>query len=86
MWASLEVKEEKIEIAANITIGHPVIVKNFARAILGKEPLLSPGEEGLKSVEFVNAIILSGKKEKPVEIPVDREEYDRLTEELKKTQ
>jgi hypothetical protein len=39
----------------------------------------------LNSVEFINACILSGKKNKVVEIPVDRKEYDNLMEELKKT-
>lgn len=85
MWASIKVNEEKIEIPESKGTGHREIIKNFARNILYGEELLSPGEEGLKSVEFINAIILSGKKNKPVEIPVDRKEYDELMEELKKT-
>jgi len=85
MWASLQVNPEKVEIPTNVPIGHSVIIKNFARAILYNEPLISPGEEGLKSVEFINAIILSGKKGKPVEIPVNRKEYDKLMENLKKS-
>ena len=85
MWASLEVKEEKFEIASDISTWHSVIIRNFARAILDKEPLVSSGEDGLKSVEFINAVILSGREGKSVEIPVDREEYDSLIEELKKT-
>jgi len=85
MWASLEVKEEKIEIPSNIETGHGVIIKNFARAILYNEQLMTPGEEGLKSVEFINAVILSAKKGKPVKIPINRKEFDALMEELKKT-
>ena len=86
MWAIPEVKEEQFEIASDTTTGsHSVIIRNFARAILGEEPLLSPGEDGLKTVEFINAIILSGKKEKPVEVPVDREEYDSFIKGLGET-
>ncbi|MGC8977094.1 MAG: Gfo/Idh/MocA family protein [Candidatus Ratteibacteria bacterium] len=85
MWASLKYTEEKIEIKSNIETGHAVIIKNFARAILYGEELIVKGEEGLKSVEFINACILSGKKGKAVEIPVDRKEYDQLMEELVKS-
>jgi len=85
MWSGLHYVEEKIEISSNIETGHSVIIKNFARAILYGEELIVKGEEGLNSVEFINACILSGKKNKIVEIPVDRKEYDDLMEELKKT-
>lgn len=84
MWASLKVKEEKIEMPSNIATGHSAIIKNFARAVLYREPLISPGEDGLKSVEFINAVILSGRKGKPVEVPVNRKEYDRLMKKLRK--
>ncbi|MCM8784632.1 MAG: Gfo/Idh/MocA family oxidoreductase [Candidatus Omnitrophica bacterium] len=85
MWGSLKYTEEKIEITSNIQRGHSAIIRNFARAVLYGEKLIVNGEEGLNSVEFINACILSGKKDKSVEIPVDRKEYDQLMEELKKS-
>jgi len=85
MWGSLKYTEEKIEISSNIQTGHSAIIRNFARAILYGEELIVNGEEGLNSVEFINACILSGKRNKEVEIPVDRKEYDQLMEELKKS-
>jgi hypothetical protein len=85
MWGSLKYTEEKIEISSNIQTGHSAIIRNFARAILYGEELIVKGEEGLNSVEFINACILSGKRNKEVEIPVDRKEYDQLMEELKKS-
>ncbi|MCM8832613.1 MAG: Gfo/Idh/MocA family oxidoreductase [Candidatus Omnitrophica bacterium] len=85
MWGSLRYTEEKIEITSNIQTGHAAIIRNFARAVLYGEKLIVNGQEGLNSVEFINACILSGKKEKPVEIPVDRKEYDQLMEQLKKS-
>ena len=47
--------------------------------------MIAPGEEGLWTVEFLNALILSGKKNKSVNIPVDRGEYEELLESLRKT-
>ncbi|MCM8768948.1 MAG: Gfo/Idh/MocA family oxidoreductase [Candidatus Omnitrophica bacterium] len=85
MWANLEVKEEPVELPQGLPTGHGAIIQNFARAILYQEPLLSPGKDGLNSVEFINAVILSGKTGKPVKLPVSRCRYDRLMEELKRT-
>ncbi len=85
MWASLEVNDEKVELPTDVETGHGGVVRNFCRAIMNGEPLLVPGEDGLNSVEFINAMILSGKKGKPVDVPVDREEYDDFMEELKKS-
>ncbi|MFN3689728.1 MAG: Gfo/Idh/MocA family protein [Fimbriimonadales bacterium] len=63
--------------------GQPALIQNFARAILYDEPLIAPGEEGLGTVEIINALILSSKRQKPVSLPVDRAEYDALLAELK---
>ncbi|MCD6416630.1 MAG: hypothetical protein J7M08_08040, partial [Planctomycetes bacterium] len=65
--------------------GHYVILRNFARAITDGEPLLAPGKEGMKSLELANAITLSSEKGEAVELPIDREEFDRLIERLKST-
>ncbi len=61
----------------------PSIIQNFARAILYGEPLMAPGEQGLWAMELINALILSSKRGKAVEIPVDRAEYDQLLAELR---
>lgn len=82
MWASLGMKEEKVEYETNIPTGHNEIIRNFVQAILKKETLLVSGEEGLKSVEFINACILSGKTGKPAKIPVNRKKYDILMKRL----
>jgi predicted dehydrogenase len=84
MWASPSVHEEEVAVEETES-GHKVITRNFARAILYNEPLLAPGIEGIVSVEFMNALVLSGKKNKPVEIPVDREEYEEFIEGMKKS-
>jgi len=82
MWASPEAERVEVEIP-EARSGHKEITRNVARAILAGEELLAPGEEGLASMELINAIILSGKRGRPVDIPVDRQQYDRLIKKLK---
>ena len=83
MWASPEVVEEKLELPQCET-GNKAIIRNFCRSILFQEKLITPGEEGIWSVEFLNALILSGKKDKAVDIPINRQEYEGLLSGLKK--
>ena len=83
MWASPEVIEERLELPQCET-GHKEIIRNFCRSILLGEKLIAPGEQGIWTVEFFNALILSGKKNKSVDIPVNRGEYEDLLESLKK--
>lgn len=84
MWVSPEVIEQKLELP-KCDIGHKEIIRNFCRSIIFGEELIAPGEEGIWSVEFINAMILSGRKNKPVDIPVNREEYKEFLQNLKKT-
>ncbi len=86
MWGAI--RAERVEVPLeplpeNALRDHPAIIQNFARSILYDEPLIAPGEGGLPVVELINAIILSGKRGTPVEIPVDRDAYDALLTELK---
>lgn len=76
MWGSPKAEAVPVELEDRPT-GHSAILKNFARAILYGEELLSPGAEGIKSLEFINAVILSGATGKPVELPVPRGRYER---------
>ncbi|MCM8820868.1 MAG: Gfo/Idh/MocA family oxidoreductase, partial [Candidatus Omnitrophica bacterium] len=84
MWESIEAKEEIYQFESNASTGQKEMIKNFAEAILRKEKLFATGLDGLNTIEFINACILSGQKGKPVEVPVNRKEYDRLMENLKK--
>jgi len=83
MWGSPGSEELSLEIPpGNGT--HTEITRNFCRAILYGEPLIAPGAEGLRAVELINAVILSGHTGKEVTLPVNRRKYDRLLNELKK--
>ncbi len=85
MWGSPKSEKVDVEVEDRET-GHGAIIRNLARHILHGEALIVPGEEGINSMELINAVILSGQKGgKPVEIPLDREEYEAVIEDLRKT-
>ena len=63
--------------------GHMVVTQNVINTILGKEELLTPAIEGIKSVQLANGMLLSGLRNKTVELPVAEDEFDALLEELR---
>ena len=64
--------------------GHEAVFKDFARAVMGDGEPAVPGEEGRKSIEIINAIIMSTVKGRPVSLPVDPLEYEQVYRELVK--
>ncbi|MCE9591995.1 MAG: Gfo/Idh/MocA family oxidoreductase [Planctomycetes bacterium] len=58
--------------------GHKDVWLNFIAAILDGTPLVTPGVEGLHSVEISNAMILSGLTGKTVDLPTNHAEFDDL--------
>lgn len=55
---------------------HAGIINNFSAALLGKEEMFVDGREGIRGVELMNAIELSGwKNGARVQLPVDEDEY-----------
>jgi len=83
-WSHPPLEEAQVELP-QAESGHSAILRNMARHILYGERLIAPGVEGLNSVEMINAIILSGKTGEPTKIPVDRDRYDALLAELKRS-
>ncbi len=84
MWGNPEIEEVDLEVE-ECESGHHVILQNFAHAILDGEPLLSPGEVGLNSLELANAVTLSSHKGEAVELPIDRQEFSELIDYLSST-
>ncbi|MBI4242557.1 MAG: Gfo/Idh/MocA family oxidoreductase [Planctomycetes bacterium] len=80
-WKFPECEWKEIEISQQEE-GHKAVIQDFVNAILTHGKPMVTGEEGLKSVEIANAIILSGKKKKVVTLPIDRIEYVHLLEEM----
>jgi predicted dehydrogenase len=54
----------------------------FARSVAEGTPVQAPPEYALRDIETWNAMLLSHFRHKPVPIPVDRDEYGALHEEL----
>lgn len=68
-----------IDIPVEPTGGqHVEILQNFTNAILKDEKLLSPAEEGTRSVELANAILLSTWQDKTIELPMSAADYERI--------
>lgn len=57
---------------------HVEILQNFTNAITQGEKLLSPAEEGIRSVELANAILLSTWQDKTIELPMSSADYERI--------
>jgi predicted dehydrogenase len=77
MWSAPKAIEQPVEVPV-AEAGHAVITRNFARHILHGEPLISPGAEGIRSLELANAVWLSAELGKPVKLPISRRAYDAL--------
>jgi len=54
---------------------HVGILQNFTNAVLGREPLFVQGTEGIKGVQIMDAMLLSGFLGEAVSLPIDDELY-----------
>lgn len=63
-------------------IEHSRIIQNFTNFLLGQEELYVPGDQGLNSVELINAMILSGLEEKEIKLPLNEKIYENKINDL----
>ena len=83
VWGSPKAVWEDIPVDTSTPHGHKYAIRQFAEAVISdKEPLVSFAE-GAKSLELVNAMIMSHFTNSPVDLPIDRSAYDSLLAELK---
>jgi len=82
MWGKPEGTWEDVEVEAE-PAGHLQVVEQFARGIRENAPLVAVGEDGLNSLELANALILSGFRNRPVSLPLDRAAYDTFLAEMR---
>jgi predicted dehydrogenase len=75
---------ERVEISLPDHPGeqHVGILKNFAAAIQHGTPLIAPGEEGIRSVELANAILLSACSQQSVSLPIADRDFTELMAQL----
>ena len=67
-----------VETASGHGGQHLEILANFVAAILDGAPLIAPAEEGIRSVELANAMLLSAWRNRTVELPLNGRTYERL--------
>jgi len=81
-WGEPAASQEVVQLQEPALSGHTAVVYDFSQALLEGRPPLVTGREGRNSLELANAIVLSSKRGKAVELPLDRGEYDCLLGEL----
>jgi predicted dehydrogenase len=63
--------------------GHAGLLRQFAHAVREKIPPIATGEDGVRQLELANAMIMSGLRDRPVDLPVDRGAYEALLHEMR---
>ena len=63
--------------------GGPTLMESFVSAILDGGEAITDGVTARRTLELINAIVLSALRKEEVAFPVDRDQYDELMEELK---
>jgi hypothetical protein len=58
------------------------MTQNFVNAVLRNEPLVAPGQDGVRGLEIGNAMLMAGVTRTPVELPLDGDAVERLIQEL----
>ncbi len=84
MWGAPKSTEQVIDVP-KADWGPFLILRNVARNILFKEPLISPGVEGIRSLEVANAVWLSAARRRPVDLPISRAAYDAFLRAKRRT-
>lgn len=64
---------------------HADLYRDLAEALGSGRPPIAPGADAVRTVELANAIQLSGRTGKQVELPLDRVAYSALLESLRAT-
>ncbi len=61
---------------------HRGITENFLAAIREGAELIAPAEDGVHGLELGNAMLMSGLKGEPIDIPTPRDEFDAMLKDL----
>jgi predicted dehydrogenase len=81
-FAHLETWDIEIPIPTAKPESHKTVTQNFVNAIRKNEPLIAPGEEGIRGLEIGNAMLMAGVSRQPTDLPLDANAYDALLKDL----
>ena len=70
------------EYTAPVPDGHPILLENFAEAVLDGADLIADGREGIRSLQISNAAYLSAWTDDWVELPADESLFEKHLERL----
>jgi predicted dehydrogenase len=65
--------------------GHKIVFRDFFDAIISNREnsgMISPGDEGIHSLEWANAMLMSSVEGREIKLPLDRKKYDKLLDDL----
>ncbi|HUT61244.1 MAG TPA: Gfo/Idh/MocA family oxidoreductase [Phycisphaerae bacterium] len=85
MFTHLSGEWSDVKITKDPGGGHINVTRNFAQHIRRGKPLLAPGSEGVNELELSNAVYLSGYENRPVKLPVNAKEMEKLLDRLVRT-
>lgn len=71
-------QEYRADSFRDVKWGHEAVLADFVDAIRTGRPPLATGADGLGALELANAIVLSGMRAQPVDIPVPRKAYSEM--------
>jgi len=83
-FAHIETWEIDIPVPTANPESHKTVTQNFVNAIRKNEPLIAPGEEGVRGLELGNAMLMAGVTRQPVTLPIDAAAFDTLLKDLEK--
>ena len=65
--------------------GHNAVVRAFAQAVRANDPslMVASGQDGLNTLELANAMLMAGYTRRQVTLPLDRDAYESMLEQLR---
>ena len=83
MWEAIKGEWQDVAVEGD-PASHIEVVKAFVRAVRENDSsqLVASGEDGLRSLELANAMLLAGFTRAEVKLPLDRGKFDRMLKKL----
>jgi predicted dehydrogenase len=83
-FGGLELSWRDVEIEDDTVTAHKEVHRAFAKAVRANDPslLIATGEDGLRSLEFGNAILLAGYTRREVKLPLESGAFEAMLEKL----